>query len=93
MAASLGTTPMARIFEVEEIVASVRAGQVRIPEFQRPFRWGLEDGRRLFDSIVRGYPVGSLLLWVRPASAAHITVGALKIDATEMDNALWVVDG
>ncbi|MFC8042488.1 DUF262 domain-containing protein [Nocardia sp. NPDC057353] len=93
MSSSLGTTPMARVFEVEEIVAMVRDGKVRIPEFQRPFRWGLEDARRLFDSIMRGYPLGSLLLWSRPAEATSISLGALRIDAAEMDNALWVVDG
>lgn len=93
MTTSLGTTPTARVFEVEEIVAMVREGKVRIPEFQRPFRWGLEDARRLFDSIMRGYPLGSLLLWSRPADEARITLGALRIDATAMDNALWVVDG
>ncbi|MGY1947152.1 DUF262 domain-containing protein [Nocardia asiatica] len=93
MSTSLGTTPTARVFEVEEIVAMVRDGKVRIPEFQRPFRWGIEDARRLFDSIMRGYPLGSLLLWSRPAEAAPITVGALRINAPAMDNALWVVDG
>jgi hypothetical protein len=84
---------MARVFEVEDLVTMVRAGQVRIPEFQRPFRWGIEDARRLFDSIVRGYPLGSLLLWERPAKAAEITVGALRIEAPDTQNALWVVDG
>ncbi|MET8650360.1 DUF262 domain-containing protein [Nocardia aurea] len=93
MTTSLGTTPDARVFEVEEIVVMVRDGKVRIPEFQRPFRWGLEDGRRLFDSIMRGYPLGSLLLWARPADEARITLGALRINAPETDNALWVVDG
>ncbi|WP_330253691.1 DUF262 domain-containing protein [Nocardia sp. NBC_00565] len=93
MTMSLGTTPTAHVFEVEAIVTMVRDGKIRIPEFQRPFRWGIEDARRLFDSIIRGYPLGSLLLWARPADAAHITLGALRIDAPQMDNALWVVDG
>ncbi|MFF2556497.1 DUF262 domain-containing protein [Nocardia sp. NPDC058058] len=93
MTMSLGTTPTARVFEVEELVAMVYDGKIRIPEFQRPFRWGLEDARRLFDSIMRGYPLGSLLLWARPAGAARISVGALRIDAPAMDHALWVVDG
>ncbi|WP_165604937.1 DUF262 domain-containing protein [Mycolicibacterium elephantis] len=93
MTTSLGTTPTARVFEVEELVTLVRAGEIRIPEFQRPFRWGIEDARRLFDSILRGYPVGSLLLWERPAPAASIRVGALHIEAPALDRALWVIDG
>lgn len=93
MTSSLGTTPTARVYEVEELVELVWAGEIRIPEFQRPFRWGIEDARRLFDSILRGYPLGSLLLWERPAEAAGIRVGALHIDAPPLDRALWVVDG
>ncbi|WP_217157944.1 DUF262 domain-containing protein [[Mycobacterium] fortunisiensis] len=93
MTSSLGTTPTAKVYEVEELVALVRAGEIRIPEFQRPFRWGIEDARRLFDSILRGYPLGSLLLWERPAEPARIRVGALHIDAPALDRALWVVDG
>lgn len=93
MTSSLGTTPTAKVYEVEELVTLVRAGEIRIPEFQRPFRWGIEDARRLFDSIVRGYPLGSLLLWERRAEKARIRVGALHIDAPAQDRALWVVDG
>jgi hypothetical protein len=89
----LGTTPTATVYEVEEIVTLVRAGEIRIPEFQRPFRWGVEDARRLFDSILRGYPLGSLLLWERPAERATIRVGALEVDAPAFNRALWVVDG
>jgi len=93
LTSSLGTTPTAKVYEVEELVNLVHSGEIRIPEFQRPFRWGIEDARRLFDSILRGYPLGSLLLWERPAEKARIRVGALLIDAPKLDRALWVVDG
>lgn len=93
MSVSLGSTPTAVVYEVEEVVQKVRNGEIRIPEFQRPFRWGIEDTRRLFDSILNGYPIGSLLLWSKRAEKARITVGALTIDAPAMDKALWVVDG
>src|SRR6266545_4198807 len=53
----------------------------------------LEDVIRLFDSILKGYPVGSLLLWVRPAPEQTIRLGALKIPAPNTDRAFWVVDG
>jgi hypothetical protein len=47
----------------------------------------------LFDSIWRGFPIGNLLLWRRPAPAASVQVGPVSIDAPELDSALWVVDG
>lgn len=70
-----------------------RSGRIRIPEFQRPFRWGKSDVVRLFDSIYRGYPVGNLLMWQRPAPAASVRIGPLNVDAPEVPDALWVIDG
>src|SRR5215212_2583156 len=61
--------------------------------FQRDFRWTTTDVTALFDSIVKGYPIGSLLLWVRSSPQARITLGSLEIDAPASDSALWVVDG
>jgi hypothetical protein len=48
---------------LETILAEVKAGDLIIPEFQRPFVW--DDDRRLnlLDSIVEGMPIGSLLVW------------------------------
>jgi hypothetical protein len=48
---------------------------------------------RLFDSIVRGYPVGSLLLWVRAAPEERITLGDRDVSALETSRAFYVVDG
>lgn len=93
MATQAITKPNAVTYPLEDIVGEVLEGHVRIPGFQRRFKWQWEDVRRLFDSIVRGYPIGSLLLWSRPAKAAEFVLGALKLKAPESDQALWVVDG
>lgn len=87
------TKPNAVTFPLEDIVGEVLEGRVRIPDFQRRFKWQWEDVRRLFDSIVRGYPIGSLLLWSRPAKEADLVLGALELKAPESEEALWVVDG
>jgi len=47
---------------------------------------------RLFDSIVKGYPIGNLLLWTRPAPKAEVQLGALCIQARGFQDGLWVVD-
>ena len=87
------TQPSATTLLVDDLVAAVHDGRVRVPEFQRPLRWQWEDVRRLFDSILLGYPIGSLLLWQRPAPAATIWLGAIEVAARAMTDALWVVDG
>ncbi|MEU4087304.1 DUF262 domain-containing protein [Streptomyces aureus] len=93
MNARLDDRPTATTFDVESLVTRVWTGQIRVPHFQRDFRWSREDVRRLFDSIVKGYPVGSLLLWEREAPEQRLHLGALHIEALEMANARWVVDG
>ncbi|WP_222316342.1 DUF262 domain-containing protein [Streptomyces cavourensis] len=90
---SLKEKPTAATFDVEALVAAAWNGEIRVPHFQRGFRWAREDVRRLFDSIVKGYPVGSLLLWERPAAQQQVTLGALHFDAPATDAAQWVVDG
>lgn len=43
----------------------VETGYV-LPSIQREFVWGTEQIEKLFDSILRDYPIGSLLLWEIP---------------------------
>lgn len=78
---------------VEELVDLVRRGVVRIPSFQRGLKWSAEDVLALFDSIYRGYPIGSLLFQKGAASADLIRIGPLAIDGPEIREALWVIDG
>ena len=82
-----------RTFQLEDLVRDVLSGYIRIPDFQRKFHWRWEDVNRLMDSIVRGYPIGSLLLWERPAPEDTLKIGALEIEAPSLDEALWVIDG
>lgn len=92
MTTALRTRPSAETFSLDDLVASAWAGRIRIPSLQRGLRWSQRDVVRLFDSILNGYPVGSLLLWERPASAEHVVLGPLRISAPE-GHAYYVVDG
>lgn len=89
----LRSGPQTTTVTVRELIQRVQAGKVRVPRFQRPLRWRAEDVRALVDSVWRGYPVGSLLFWKRPANAEAVRVGGALIDAPAMPDAWWVVDG
>ncbi|MGW5040838.1 DUF262 domain-containing protein [Streptomyces parvulus] len=92
-APGLTTQPTATTYELGELVPWAWQGRIRVPHFQRGFRWQAKDVLRLFDSIVRGYPVGNLLLWVRKSPAEKIKLGQMVIEAPAHDEVLWVVDG
>jgi len=42
-----------------------------LPNIQRPFVWGEDQICRLFDSILREYPISTLLIWKTKAKARH----------------------
>jgi len=42
-----------------------------LPNIQRPFVWSEEQICRLFDSILREYPIGTLLIWKTVSTIRH----------------------
>lgn len=48
---------------LHEILKHIESGEYAIPVFQRDFVWDKKQVLDLFDSISKGYPIGSILLW------------------------------
>jgi hypothetical protein len=48
---------------VREIVGMIERGELRLPEMQRQYVWRAPRVRDLLDSLYRGYPSGSILVW------------------------------
>ena len=90
----LGSTELeTKTFSVATLLEAIRKGRVRIPRFQRGFRWNDEDRRLLLDSLQAGYPVGTLLLARGEAPADRVVLGGYAVDVPAVPDALWVVDG
>ena len=51
---------------VENIISSIKAGEIAIPEIQRPFVWDATKVRDLLDSLYKGFPVGYIIVWKNP---------------------------
>ena len=45
------------------LVDRIVAGKIRVPRFQRAFVWKQADLHALLDSVLRGFPIGSILVW------------------------------
>lgn len=80
-------------YSIPELVRMAAEGSIRIPTFQRSFVWDASDVRRLFDSIYRGFPIGTILLWRNEGPAGHVSLGPIKLVVPRRTDALWVVDG
>jgi hypothetical protein len=90
---ALERRPEARSLKVDDLMAELRRGRIRIPPFQRGLRWQRDDAAKLIDSLYRGYPVGTLLFWETGAPSADVRFGSLRISAPARGDAWWVVDG
>jgi hypothetical protein len=48
---------------ISTLVDMYKRGELRLPEIQRHYVWRGTQVRDLFDSLYRGYPSGSILMW------------------------------
>ena len=44
-------------------MTDIAEGRLRIPQFQREFVWTMKKSAYLLDSIIKGYPVGTFIIW------------------------------
>ena len=51
------------IISLDVLLSDVDEGRVQIPRFQRKYVWTPQMMRELFESVLSGYPIGSLLFW------------------------------
>jgi hypothetical protein len=78
-------------FSVRQLVDGIKRGDVALPDIQRPFVWQNRKVRDLFDSMVKGFPVGYLLFW---ATGADNGVRQIGTDTKDEKVARWlIVDG
>lgn len=52
-----------KTYDLHRLVRFIESKHVAVPEFQRGFVWKTGQVKKLFDSLVKQYPVGSFILW------------------------------
>lgn len=64
--------------KVGNLLDDVINGRIGLPDLQRPFVWADAKVRNLFDSMMKGFPIGYVMLWASPTdytSTKSIGVG------------------
>jgi hypothetical protein len=54
---------MTDILTISKIIERISSGDIRIPAFQRDFIWEPDQVAFLLDSIYKGFPIGTIILW------------------------------
>lgn len=62
-------------YSLTHLIEEIRHGEIALPDIQRPFVWSSAKVRDLFDSMYRGYPIGTLLFWETGADTSTRQVG------------------
>lgn len=80
--------------KVGDLVRDVRNGKIGLPDLQRPFVWKDNKVRELYDSMLKGYPIGYIMLWESPADydEKKSSIGA-KDDKIYKEPKELVIDG
>lgn len=73
---------------VNQLIEKIDTGELGLPELQRPFIWKDSKVRDLFDSMMRGYPIGYLMLWECPSLDKKKSIG---VDAHSYDSPKEVI--
>jgi hypothetical protein len=77
---------------VSQLVSMVEKGQIQLPEMQRKFVWKATKVRDLLDSLYRGYPSGTILMW-EPDEKVALTSFSVKTDDQLGFKPMLLLDG
>lgn len=78
-----------------DLISEIQKGIIKIPKFQRDFVWSIDKTAKLLDSILKGYPIGTFILWQTDERINDIkNIGNMEIPAApDGAKVQYVLDG
>lgn len=55
--------PRPALYKYSHLIADIEKGEIQIPKFQRDFVWDKQKSADFIDSMLKGYPIGTFILW------------------------------
>lgn len=79
----------------QHLISDIEQGLLKIPKFQRDFVWKADQAASLIDSVLKGYPIGTFILWKTREELRHYKeIGGAKLpEIPKGDAATYVLDG
>ncbi|KQN64706.1 DUF262 domain-containing protein [Erwinia sp. Leaf53] len=86
---------MSEPLSIRRLIDRITTGDIRIPAFQRDFVWEPDQIAFLLDSIYKGYPIGTVILWKTDARlSAEKNLGSFILPEPAKDYPVnYVLDG
>jgi len=78
-----------------DLIHEIKNGTIKIPKFQRDFVWEKQKTADLLDSILKGYPIGTFIIWKTKERLRSIkNLGNANLpDTPEGDSVQYILDG
>ncbi|MFE0530427.1 DUF262 domain-containing protein [Micromonospora parva] len=77
-------------YSLNHLIEDIKVGRIGLPDIQRPFVWSAAKTRDLFDSMYRGYPIGTLMFW---ETGAEVGARQIGMESASRSPQLLIVDG
>ena len=80
---------------IRKLIDRISSGDIRIPAFQRDFVWEPDQVAFLLDSIYKGFPIGTVILWKTDSRlTSEKQLGAFCLPEPQKDYPVnYVLDG
>lgn len=79
----------------DTLKSKIESGNILIPQFQREFVWKKSDAAKLLDSLLKGYPIGSFILWETKSRLRSVRkIGNVNLPSAKPgESVYYVLDG
>lgn len=80
---------------LSSLINNIESGRVKIPQFQRDYVWEKKAASQLLDSIAKGFPIGTFILWETQEELRSVrNIGNHTLPDTPVGHiAQYVLDG
>ena len=77
------------------LFSDIEKGIIKVPQFQRDFVWSREKSAKLIDSVIKGYPIGTFIIWKTKETLRTVrNIGGIEFPETPKgDFVEYVLDG
>lgn len=87
--------PQPAAIPLNDLMRQIEQGVIKVPQFQRDFVWSRTKSAKLIDSLLRGFPIGTFILWKTKEQLRTVrNIGDIDFPPTQPgDYTQYVLDG
>lgn len=77
------------------LISDIENGKIKIPQFQREFVWDIKKVAKLIDSLIKGFPIGTFIIWKTKEQLKIVrNLGGIQLPNSPQDDYInYVLDG